>query len=127
MADVVAPPPPPAGWRARGAQPLHDASGARAAAVRAPLCYAAPLVRLRPPRAPARCSRSAPAPQRRAARLPAGALQALPSVSLPDDSSTSTLVLFVLLVVVINSGLLHTLLWGLFLVRRPVARSGSRR
>ena len=58
------------------------------------------------------------APQRRAARLPAGALQALPSVSLPDDSSTSTLVLFVLLVVVINTGLLHTVLWGLFLVRR---------
>jgi hypothetical protein len=64
-----------------------------------------------------------PAPQRRAARLPAGALQALPSVSLPDDSSTSTLVLFVLLVVVINTGLLHTVLWGLFLVRRgPHAR-----
>ena len=59
-----------------------------------------------------------PAPQRRAARLPAGALQALPSVSLPDDSSTSTLVLFVLLVVVINTGLLRTVLWGLFMVRR---------
>ena len=68
-----------------------------------------------------------PAPQRRAARLPAGALQALPSVSLPDDSSTSTLVLFVLLVVVINTGLLHTVLWGLFLVRGAVPAGGPTR
>jgi hypothetical protein len=69
MADAVAPPPPPAGWRARGAQPLHDASGARAAAVRASLCYTSRSLAPAPPTRPLLTQRPcAAAPRREAAR-----------------------------------------------------------